>query len=58
VDAWYEGTFQDVVFAENPSDPVKRMISSVLAGYAWDTKNPYVSESRRRLATLAELCRA
>ncbi|MCL1478848.1 NAD(P)/FAD-dependent oxidoreductase [Marinobacter sp. M3C] len=58
VDAWYEGAFQDVVFAENPSDPVKRMISSILAGYAWDTKNPYVSESRRRLATLAELCRA
>ena len=58
VEAWYEGTFQDVVFAENPSDSVKQMISSILAGYAWDTKNPYVAESRRRLATLAELCRA
>jgi len=57
VDAWYEGTFQDVVFAENPSESIKQMISSILAGYAWDTKNPYVSESRRRLNTLAELCR-
>lgn len=58
VDAWYQGTFQDVVFAENPSESVKQMISSILAGYAWDTANPYVSESRRRLGTLAELCRA
>ncbi|XKH01064.1 tryptophan 7-halogenase [Marinobacter nauticus] len=58
VDAWYEGTFQDVVFAENPSESIKQMISSILAGYAWDSSNPYVSESRRRLGTLAELCRA
>ena len=58
VDAWYEGTFQDVVFAENPNDSIKQMISSILAGYAWDSSNPYVSESRRRLGTLAELCRA
>ena len=57
VDAWYDGSFQDVVFAEKPSEPIKQMISSVLAGYAWDSKNPYVSESRRRLAALAELCR-
>lgn len=58
VDAWYEGTFQDVVFAENPNESIKQMISSILAGYAWDSSNPYVSESRRRLGTLAELCRA
>lgn len=32
------------------------MISSILAGYAWDSKNPYVSEPRRRLRVLAELC--
>lgn len=57
VTAWYEGSFQDVVFAENPSEPVTRMISSILAGYAWDTNNPYVKDSRRRLATLADLCR-
>lgn len=58
VDAWYEGTFQDVVFAENPNESIKQKISSILAGYAWDSSNPYVSESRRRLGTLAELCRA
>jgi len=32
------------------------MISSILAGYAWDTKNPFVAEPKRRLAVLAELC--
>lgn len=57
VDGWYDGSFQDVIFAENPSVPVREMISSILAGYAWDTDNPYVSESRRRLRVLAELCR-
>lgn len=57
VDGWYDGSFQDVIFAENPSVPVREMVSSILAGYAWDTANPYVSESRRRLRVLAELCR-
>jgi hypothetical protein len=32
------------------------MISSILAGYAWDTKNPFVAEPKRRLAVLTELC--
>ena len=32
------------------------MISSILAGYAWDTTNPYVAEPKRRLRVLAELC--
>lgn len=58
VNAWYEGSFQDVVFAENPSEQIKAMVSSILAGYAWDADNPYVSESERRLGTLAEICRA
>lgn len=57
VEGWYDGSFQDVIFAENPSVPVREMVSSILAGYAWDTDNPYVSESRRRLRVLAELCR-
>jgi hypothetical protein len=34
------------------------MISSILAGYAWDTSNPYVAESKRRLGVLEELCSA
>lgn len=57
VDGWYDGTLQDVIFAENKSIQIKKMISSVLAGYAWDKKNPYVKDPSR-LKVLAELCRA
>ena len=35
---------------------VRRMMCSVLAGYAWDESNPFVAEPRRRLDTLAQLC--
>lgn len=34
------------------------MISSILAGYAWDTDNPFVASPQRRLRMLSELCRA
>lgn len=30
---------------------------ALLDHIAWDEKNPYVAESRRRLRVLAELCR-
>jgi len=56
VEGWYDGRFQDVIFADDKSSTVKSMISSILAGYAWDTKNPYVRDPSR-LTTLAELCR-
>lgn len=56
VEGWYDGRLQDVIFANDKSDNVKRMISSILAGYAWDIENPYVKDTSR-LTTLAELCR-
>lgn len=31
-------------------------ICSVLAGYAWDEKNPFVAQPRRRLDKLAQWC--
>jgi flavin-dependent dehydrogenase len=58
VDAWYDGRFQDVIFHSQQQPEVKAMICSILAGYAWDEKNPYVKNARSRLDTLAELCRA
>lgn len=58
VQGWYDGSFQNVVFCENPQPDVRRMISSILAGYAWDTSNPYVAESQRRLRILSEICAA
>lgn len=57
VEGWYHGELQDVIFHQSPNPRIKQMISSILAGYAWDTNNPYVKNSRQRLATLAELVR-
>lgn len=57
VSGWYEGGFQDVIFSEHHSPEIRRMISSILAGYAWDKTNPYVAEPQRRLNVLRELCR-
>ena len=57
VEGWYDGRLQDVIFSKTKGDHVKRMVSSILAGYAWDKENPYVKEPAR-LGTLAELCRS
>ena len=57
VEAWYDGSFQDVIFHDRKPDEIKAQICSILAGYAWDQDNPYVRESRRRLKVLASVCR-
>ncbi len=56
VDSWYDGRLQDIIFASNRNDKVKRMICSIFAGYAWDQDNPYVKNGAR-IDTLAEICR-
>jgi flavin-dependent dehydrogenase len=56
VDAWYTGGFQKIIFHERHTPDIRRMIASILAGYAWDTNNPYVAQPRRRLRVLEELC--
>jgi len=56
VEGWYAGTFQDVIFHPDSSPDIRRMISSILAGYAWDERNPFVSEAKRRLRVLSEIC--
>ena len=56
VEGWYAGTFQDVIFHPGSSAEIRRMISSILAGYAWDERNPFVSEPKRRLRMLSEIC--
>ena len=58
VDGWYDGSLQQVIFFQRQPDNIRRMICSVLAGYAWDRDNPYTGpQAGRRLRTLAELCR-
>lgn len=56
VEGWYDGSFQDVIYYQRAQPEIRRMICSILAGYAWDENNPYVTEPRRRLRVLAELC--
>lgn len=58
VTGWYDGRFQDVIFSTNQSNTIREMISSILAGYAWDNNNPYVKDSERRLNVLVETCRS
>jgi flavin-dependent dehydrogenase len=55
VEAWYAGGFQQIIFHPQPQPEIRAMICSILAGYAWDTSNPYVAEPRR-LSTLEQLC--
>ncbi|KNH27257.1 FAD-dependent oxidoreductase [Pseudomonas syringae] len=56
VEGWYAGTFQDVIFYQGGTAEIRRMISSILAGYAWDERNPFVSEPKRRLRMISDLC--
>lgn len=58
VSGWYDGTLQDVIFFPRAQQDIRRMICSVLAGYAWDHDNPYSGpQAARRLRALAEVCR-
>jgi flavin-dependent dehydrogenase len=56
VERWYTGELQDIVFYADQSALIRRMISAVLAGYAWDETNPYVADPVRRLNSLHEVC--
>jgi flavin-dependent dehydrogenase len=55
VESWYRGGFQDVIFHQDQNPDIRRMISSILAGYAWDLSNPYVAHPER-MRTLEQLC--
>ncbi|CAA0115382.1 p-hydroxybenzoate hydroxylase [BD1-7 clade bacterium] len=58
VESWYNGDLQKVIFFEKPTENVKLSICSILAGYAWDTTNPFVKRPKKRIETLAGLCEA
>jgi flavin-dependent dehydrogenase len=51
--AWYEGTLDTIFFADNQVPKTKSMICSILAGYVWDTTNPYVKDHKTALQKLA-----
>ncbi|PVZ15481.1 MULTISPECIES: NAD(P)/FAD-dependent oxidoreductase [unclassified Pseudomonas] len=56
VEGWYEGYFQDVIYYPDAQQDIREMICSILAGYAWDERNPFVKEPARRLRMLAAVC--
>lgn len=55
--SWYDTELQNVIFFQKDDNEVKSMICSILAGYAWDQENPYVSKTQRRLSALVDICR-
>ncbi|MEQ1440503.1 NAD(P)/FAD-dependent oxidoreductase [Fontimonas sp. SYSU GA230001] len=57
VEHWYDGGLADIFFHPRKNEKIQRMICSVLAGYGWDTNNPYVGVGKRRLTALVEACR-
>ena len=56
VNAWYDGSFQKIIFLGNKPQDIKSKICSILAGYVWDKTNPYVEHHERRLQVLSKLC--
>jgi flavin-dependent dehydrogenase len=56
VERWYTGELQDIIFYANQTPKIRRMISAILAGYAWDETNPYAADPVRRLNALHEVC--
>jgi flavin-dependent dehydrogenase len=58
VTAWYDGTFQEILFANQKNPDIMRQICSVLAGYVWDKSNPYVAQPERALPLLAQIVKA
>lgn len=56
VEGWYSGIFQDVIYSKDKNYDIKRKISAVLAGYAWDRENPFVVRSDDALKAVYEYC--
>jgi flavin-dependent dehydrogenase len=56
VNTWYDQRLQDIIFYPNKHEKIERMIASVLAGYAWDEKNPFVARPEHHLTSLSAIC--
>ncbi|MBA4144497.1 MAG: pyridine nucleotide-disulfide oxidoreductase [Azospira oryzae] len=52
---WYDGTLEKIFFSREQDPEIKRQICSVLAGYVWDQKNPYVKDHATALKRLARM---
>lgn len=54
VKTWYDGALQDVFFVDSPNQGIKQQLSSILAGYVWDKKNPFVRKHDTLVYTLSK----
>jgi len=52
---WYDGSLQKLFFQKDKPEIIKKQITSVLAGYVWDKKNPFVKRSQRSIELLNEM---
>lgn len=56
VEAWYDHSLQDVIFDLPMHDGnIPRMVVSMLAGYAWDEANPFVTNPKKYLGMLSAM---
>lgn len=55
VKEWYSGNLQNIIFHPNPNPEIKKQICAVLAGYVWDTSNPFVKKHEQIIKKLARL---
>lgn len=64
INSWYEGGLQDLFFFKSDNEyfeqglqngTIKQQICSVLAGYVWDTSNPYVKKHSKAINALSKL---
>lgn len=53
VKEWYTGNLQTLFFHRPENPEVKKQICAVLAGYVWDTTNPFVTKHKRIVKTMA-----
>jgi flavin-dependent dehydrogenase len=55
VKEWYSGDLQKIFFHANINPMMKKQLTSVLAGYVWDKKNPFVRKHKTIINTLAQV---
>lgn len=58
VTAWYEGSFQDMLFMPDANPDILKKVCSVLAGYVWDESNPFAMNPSRSLRAVLNVVRA
>jgi len=53
VESWYDGSLQKIFFSNSSNDVIRKQICSVLAGYVWDQKNPFIRKHKRAIQALS-----